>query len=196
MPHLDANCTLSLTMSTGRRQSKRINKGKAPAPPDSHIDIEHPKRGRKRTAEGAVDEVDKDEEMGDGEGDPTPRKGKTSVGHPTFDVVVDSPPHTRPKQRLRVNEAGDAVSPPSAPGLTPVVWLGRGPVCSIKSFTFLLNSISDPGQMCAVRPWGTEYMRTAVGGYKTFHCVRILCPQEEAVHTYIGVVEHSQEVSP
>ena len=190
-------CTLLLKMSAGCHQSKRLNKGKPPAPPDEDVEVEPKKRGRKRTAERAVDAVDEDEEMNDADGDPTPRKETTmSDTHPPFHVVVRSPTHTRPKQRLRVNEAGDAVSPPTAPVPTPVLWLGRGPVSSINTFTIVFDSNSDLGQMHAMHQCGTEHMCTAVGGQKALHRVRTLCTEEEAMLASRCVVEHGKEASP
>ena len=55
-----------------------------------------------------VHEVDDEDELMD---DPTPRKkGKGKAKLSTqVQVIVDSPPRLHPKQRIRTNEAGDAI---------------------------------------------------------------------------------------
>jgi hypothetical protein len=86
-----------------------------PAPSTSDVG---PKRGRKRSA-AVADEAEVVEDLSD---DPTPRKGKRA---PTFSVVIDSPPIARAKQRIRANEAGDAIDVPER-------WVGRGEVSVTK----------------------------------------------------------------
>ena len=132
-----------------RRTSQRITRGKARAQPDVEMDVDKPVRGRKRAAEHAIsdddnsedeeEEEDKDEEEEEEEeeeddigGDPTPRKAKAPPRRPEVSIVVDSPPRTRPKQRIRVNEAGDAVASSPASEEATVgsqgVWVGRSDV--------------------------------------------------------------------
>ena len=141
-----------------RRTSQRITRGKARARPDVEMDVNEPVRGRKRAAEQAISDDDdgedededeeedekegedegedddegEDEDDDDVSGDPTPRKAKAPPRHPEVSIVVDSPPRTRPKQRIRVNEAGDAVAsrPPldDVSGVSQGVWVRRGDV--------------------------------------------------------------------
>ena len=128
--------------------------------PDVAMDVDKPVRGRKRAAEHAIsddddredeeedEEEDEDEKEGEEEeedeeededvdeddvsGDPTPRKAKAPPRRPEVSIVVDSPPRTRLKQRIRVNEAGDAVASSPASEEATVgsqgVWVGRGDV--------------------------------------------------------------------
>jgi hypothetical protein len=90
------------------RRSGRSNKGKAPAMPDA-MEVDQPKRGKKRSAPTAArgdEEHSSGNSGGEGDGDPTPRK--TATGHPLFNVVINSPPNTRPKQRLRMDAETEA----------------------------------------------------------------------------------------
>ena len=142
-----------------RRSSRRITKGKARAPSDVDMDVDRPERGRKRTAEHAVsddgeddddndndnedgdEDEDEDEDEDDISGDPTLRKARIRAGRGEISIVVDSPPHTRPKQRIRVNEAGDTVGPlpPSDEAVVASkgVWVGRG---DVRRVTYLFMS--------------------------------------------------------
>jgi hypothetical protein len=121
------------TRPAGRRVSKRITKGKAPARPDSAMDVDEPQRGRKTSTVGHTAQehaVEADADISEGE--PTPRKVQTPVARPALQVVVHSPPSARPTQRLRINEEGDAVELPSPPvAASPKLWVGRGEVCHI-----------------------------------------------------------------
>lgn len=65
--------------------------------------------------------------------DETPRKSEKVPARSQLQVLVDSPPHLRPKQRLRKNEAGDAVNLSDDPGpvasaTVPAPWVGTGEV--------------------------------------------------------------------
>ena len=99
----------------------RKAKEKAPAPPTLDIDGDGPTRGQKRAAAGDQSEVV------DESSEPTPRKPMRS---PTFNVVINSPPLNRPKQRIRTNEAGDAADIPdtSESVLDRQLWVGTGKV--------------------------------------------------------------------
>jgi hypothetical protein len=90
----------------GLRRSGRKNKGKAPALPDA-MEVDPPQRGRKRSAPTAAHD-DGDNKGGDHDGDPTPRKTTASAGRPKLMVVIQSPPHTRPAQRLRIDVDAEA----------------------------------------------------------------------------------------
>jgi hypothetical protein len=54
--------------------------------------------------------------------DPTPRKGDNT---PTFSVIIESPKN-RAKQRIRINEAGEAADVPD--NGSEELWVGRGAV--------------------------------------------------------------------
>ena len=65
--------------------------------------------------------------------DPTPRKagkgkGKGKATTKVY-VVVDSPPNRRPTQRLRTNEAGDAVDASPMTKAEARAWVATGAVC-------------------------------------------------------------------
>jgi hypothetical protein len=105
------------------RRSGRINKGKAPVLPTSDDVGDAPTRGQKRIAA-----ADRPEIIDDDPSEPTPRKGKSA---PTFHVVIQSPPSTRPKRRMRKNEAGDAVDVPDvSESASEQLWVGVGAVCN------------------------------------------------------------------
>jgi hypothetical protein len=76
--------------------------------PDA-MEVDQPKRSKKRSAPTAArgDEAHSSGDSGgDGDGDPTPRK--TATGHPSFNMVINSPPNTRPKQRLHMDADTEA----------------------------------------------------------------------------------------
>jgi hypothetical protein len=108
-------------------------KGKAAAPPPSELAAT---RGQKRTAPAA----EQPENYSD-DGEPTPHKGETHVSAPKFQVVVQSPPATRAKQRLRTNEAGDAIDIPDSP--SEKMWVGRGKVSLQCTFAYSDQLTSD-----------------------------------------------------
>jgi hypothetical protein len=120
---------ISLTMFEVRRQSKRLAKGKAPAPPDMNVRVSE--KGKKRSADvaGEVDETmnaaedegedeavdrdvgdvrmdDEDVEMGSETHNPAPGRSNTYMPSQEFRVVIESPSHGRPKKQYRLNEAG------------------------------------------------------------------------------------------
>jgi hypothetical protein len=85
----------------------------------------HPLRQGSRKRSASVSE--QADPMDDSEdGDPTPRKAGKPSGAPEFHIIVDSPPHTRAKQCIRTNEAGDALDVPEPPLVK--LWVGRGDV--------------------------------------------------------------------
>ncbi|KAI9441098.1 hypothetical protein BJY52DRAFT_1229420 [Lactarius psammicola] len=101
----------------GLRRSGRINKGKAPAPPDVEPVPALQQRGKKRSAVEST-----------GDSDKTARR---AVVPPSRRVVVKSPPEARrPKQRLRIGEDGQAAEPVLSEeqdtGAPEGVWVGRG----------------------------------------------------------------------
>jgi hypothetical protein len=117
-----------------RHSSAQLKKGTDLAPPASDIVIKGKgkggvpatsdiatKRGRKRTAPAA----EQPEEVNDSDDSKlTPRKAETPAGAPKYQVVIQSPPRTRAKQRIRTNEAGDAIDVPQSP--SDRLWVGRG----------------------------------------------------------------------
>ncbi|KAI9451162.1 hypothetical protein BJY52DRAFT_1226782 [Lactarius psammicola] len=101
----------------GLRRSGRINKGKAPAPPDVEPVPALQQRGKKRSAAEST-----------GDSDKTARR---AVAPPSRRVVVKSPPEARrPKQRIRIGEDGQAAEPVLSEeqdtGAPEGVWVGRG----------------------------------------------------------------------
>ncbi|KAI9431751.1 hypothetical protein BJY52DRAFT_1232046 [Lactarius psammicola] len=101
----------------GLRRSGRINKGKAPAPPDMEPAHAPQQRGKKRSAA---------ESTGD-----TVKTARRAVAPPSRRVVVKSPPEARrPKQRLRIGEDGQAaelvLSEEQDTGAPEGMWVGRG----------------------------------------------------------------------
>lgn len=75
------------------------------------MDVDPPPRSRKRSATDAAHRDEYDEgSNGDreGDGDPTPRKSAGGSRKAPFHVVIDSPPDTRPTQRLRIEAATEA----------------------------------------------------------------------------------------
>jgi hypothetical protein len=81
--------------------------------------------GGGQMADEVIQEDIEDVQVDDaGESEPTPRKGRT---HPPFSMNIQSPPtDTRLKQRLRVNEEGDAAPPPVKEVHT--LWVASGKV--------------------------------------------------------------------
>jgi hypothetical protein len=111
-----------------------------PAPPTSDAAL---KRGRKRTAPVA----EQPEEVYDSEDDEqTPRKPGVPTDVP--EVLVNSPPTSRPKQRIRKNEAGDAVDVIPEPSAKP--WVGTGDVSLSYSFAYSYQLTHHLGPMCRV----------------------------------------------
>ena len=104
-----------------RRRSSRTTKGRAPAQADVDVSDASTRRGKKRAADvlkrevripSADEDEDGDFDVDEIMDDPTPKKrgkGKAKIPTADFEVVVDSPPNRRPTQRLRTNEAGDAI---------------------------------------------------------------------------------------
>ena len=131
-------------MSTlGLRRSGRINKGKAPAPPDVEPVPAPQQRGRKRSAVESTGDTDK-----------TVRR---TVAPPSRRVVVKSPPEARrPKQRLRIGEDGQAaelvLSEEQDTGAPEGVWVGRGEVCANIAllYSHMLTPILHPSRTDAM----------------------------------------------
>ncbi|KAI9437878.1 hypothetical protein BJY52DRAFT_1229991 [Lactarius psammicola] len=101
----------------GLRHSGRINKGKAPAPPDVEPIPALQQCGKKRSAVEST-----------GNSDKTARR---TVAPPSHRVVVKSPPEAHhPKQRLRIGEDGQAtelvLSEEQDTGALEGMWVGRG----------------------------------------------------------------------
>ena len=92
--------------------------------------MQAPKRGRKRSA-AVSEQTDVAEDSEDGE--PTPRKAETSIGEQECYVLIESTPKARAKQRIRTNEAGDAID------ITEVIsglYIGKGDVCIVHHLMF------------------------------------------------------------
>jgi hypothetical protein len=123
--------------SAAPRRSGRIRKGKDPAPPTPE-DVGHaPTRGKKRDQPEVIDESS----------EPTPRKRDA----PTFNIVVNSPPPSRPKQRLRTNEAGDAADVPDVSESAPEqLWAATGDVRDNNCLCILLKLAFALGPMRAM----------------------------------------------
>ena len=70
--------------------------------------------------------------------DPTPKKkgkGKSTIPTTNFEVLIDSPPNRCPTQRLRTNEAGDAIDASTMTREEAKSWVATGKV-RLKSFHF------------------------------------------------------------
>lgn len=114
-----------------RRISKRKTKGKAPTPRDSDTGAG---RSTYRKMRGTQDLTSSDEgDINDNDDkkmdDATPRNLKRSKAEQEYHVLVDSPPHLRPKRRQRKNEAGDAIDISEVGDDVPkTLWVGTGNV--------------------------------------------------------------------
>jgi len=183
-----------------RRRSKRTTRGRAPAPPDSDVGGTQKPKGKKRAADGSPqrqrgadpspatqpvpddgddgdddddDDDDEDDEENEKMDDATPRKsGRARSSRRKVQVIVHSPPHVRPKQRLRKNEAGDAINVSDTQEVEEVDWVGTGAVRPIIDSHFLPTSYPPLLQLrckeCTERQfpdcvpqWGTVKMPTA-----------------------------------
>ncbi|KAI9442071.1 hypothetical protein BJY52DRAFT_1194814 [Lactarius psammicola] len=122
----------------GLRHSGRINKGKAPAPPDVEPVPALQQRGKKCSTVEST-----------GDSDKTARR---AVAPPSRRVVVKSPPEAhRPKQRLRIGEDGQAAEPVLSEeqdtGAPEGVWVGRG--------EDRCNECKQSNETLCVPQWGT-----------------------------------------
>ena len=62
--------------------------------------------------------------------DATPRNLKRSKAEQEYHVLVDSPPHLRPKRRQQKNEAGDAIDISEVgDDVLEIPWVRTGTVC-------------------------------------------------------------------
>jgi hypothetical protein len=93
------------------------------------VDPQRVTRSRKRSA-ASITQAEEEDAQGDAK--PTPASPES---HPTFKVVVQSPPNTRPTQRRRTS-GGPATSGPVEATSSEVpaseqLWVGRGAVSNI-----------------------------------------------------------------
>jgi hypothetical protein len=128
-----------------RRISKRTTKGKAPIPADSDVGagrsdvgagrntLRNPQLAKDATTPDEGDAINDDKNEKE-KNDATPRDAKRITAKREYHVLVESPPHLRPKRRQQKNEAGDAVDIPDDPknadnDVTEIPWVGKGKVC-------------------------------------------------------------------
>jgi hypothetical protein len=139
--------------------SKRTTKGKAPIPADSDVGAGRSDVGAGRNTlrnlqlakdattpnEGDAINDDKNEKE---KNDATPCDAKCIMAKREYHVLVESPPHLRPKHCQQKNEAGNAVDIPDDPknadnNVTEIPWVGKGKVCLsviyINWYTYLLT---------------------------------------------------------
>jgi hypothetical protein len=141
------------------RISKRSTKGKAPIPADSDVGagrsdvgagrntLRNPQLAKDATTPDEGDAINDDKNEKE-KNDATPRDAKRITAKREYHVLVESPPHLRPKRRQRKNKAGDAVNIPDDPknadnDVTEIPWVGKGKVCLsviyINWYTYLLT---------------------------------------------------------
>jgi hypothetical protein len=120
------------------RRSGRVNKGQPPPPPDTGavpqkalppppetgavIRKAPPQRGKKRSAAAAAQADEEPMES-------TSPALDAQVAHPQLKVVIQSPPDSRPTQRLRLAKDREAVQPSAV--ASEEMWVGRGNVSPI-----------------------------------------------------------------
>ncbi|KAN0141767.1 hypothetical protein V8E53_000229 [Lactarius tabidus] len=125
-----------------RRISKQSTKGKAPIPADSDVragrsdvgagrnTLRNPQLAKDATTPDEGDAINDDKNEKE-KNDATPRDAKRITAKREYHVLVESPPHLRPKRCQRKNEAGDAVDIPDDPknadnDVTEIPWVGKG----------------------------------------------------------------------
>ncbi|KAN0141867.1 hypothetical protein V8E53_000329 [Lactarius tabidus] len=125
-----------------RRISKRTTKGKAPISADSDVGagrsdvgagrntLRNPQLAKDATTpdEGNAINDDKNEKE---KNNATPCDAKRITAKREYHVLVESPPHLRPKHCQRKNKASDAVDIPDDPknadnNVTEIPWVGKG----------------------------------------------------------------------
>lgn len=120
--------------------STRLRKGKAV--------VDYAPRGKKRSAATASRMEDEGVDMGV----VTPPEGHAPDGHPTYKVVVQSPPSSRPRQRLRMTEdveASKAAELSKAASPVPPTQAGLRDgmsAASTQSIPLMTNKLTAPSQ--------------------------------------------------
>jgi hypothetical protein len=147
-----------------RRISKWKTKGKAPIPADSdagagcsnvgagHNTLQNPQLAKDATTpdEGDAINDNKNEKEKD---DATLHDAKCIMAKREYHILVESPPHLRPKCHQRKNEAGDAVDIPDNPknadnNVTEIPWVGKGKVClSVIYINWYTDLLTSPAAM-------------------------------------------------
>jgi hypothetical protein len=147
-----------------RRISKRKMKGKAPISADSDVGtgrsdigagrntLRNPRLAKDATTpdEGDVINDNKNKKEKD---DTILRDAKCITAKREYHVVVESPPHLRPKRRQWKNEAGDAIDIPDDPknadnDVMEIPWVGKGKVClSVIYINWYTDLLTSPAAM-------------------------------------------------
>ena len=166
-----------------RRRSLRTTRGRAPAPPNSDVSGGQSKKrtaddfpARKHVANRAenADNADDDNTNDD---DPTPRKkGKAKAIPPSTN---DSPPRPCPRQRLRTNEAGDAVDASNIQPAEEPEWYATDAVRPKYFDLFALNHLLCLDEMSSVCGQGPSNMRPSMARKEVVYSLRILCRAKE-----------------